>query len=223
MLNKLSIVGGAGLLYAAFFLIASTANPAGSTVIKTPEIVNAEPEFLSESRVIEFYEQYKDSTWRINDRARNFYYPQAVKMFEEAGFSPEMSRLYAELPTVESNWEPSARSVSNAIGFWQQISSTAGRFGLKNTNGLDDRMDFLKSTRGAIRHIKALHELFNGDPVKVLFAYNGGESEMIRKLKVHSTNNAFAVNFTRDETFDFAPKVIGAYLYYRDKREVSSW
>lgn len=224
MLARLSIVGITGLIAAGVFLLTATStSPKASNPYHVPEIVNPEPKFLDEERCIDFLVQYKEGRFRINDVARNFYYPQAVRMFEEAGFSQEVARLYAELPTVESNWEPSARSISNALGFWQQVGSTAQKFGLKYTNGLDDRMDFLKSTRGAIRHIKALHELLGGDPVKVLFAYNGGEAELMKKLKTHGTNNAFAVNFSRDETFDFAPKVIGAFMYYREKREVLNW
>lgn len=182
-----------------------------------------EPPFLKETRVQEFLRLYEERRLRVNDRSRDFYYPQAVKMFEEAGFSPELARLYAELPTVESTWEPSAKSSTGALGFWQQIGSTAKSYGLRHTNGLDDRMDFMKSTDAAVRHIKALHAMFQGDPIKVLFAYNGGESVVLKKMQEHKTDNGFSLNFNSNETFDFAPKVVGAYLYYRRDREIYNW
>lgn len=216
----LSIVAAILIIVAFFLSLNST--PAVASVDLPPAIV-LPPSFLREGRCSTYYWQYKNSKLRKNDAARAFYYPQAVRMFEEAGFSEEKSRLYSELPTVESSWEPSAISPTQVKGFWQQTRSTASRYNLGFTNGLDDRVDFLKSTKAAIEHIKALEKLFNGDPVKVLFAYNGGEGEVIQGLKEHGTDNPFYVNFKRDEVFNFAPRVIGAYLYYSEGRDTIHW
>ncbi len=93
----------------------------------------------------------------------------------EAGLPKQL----AWLPLIESGFKVSARSRASAVGMWQFIASTGLRFGMSRTWWYDERMDFVKSTDGAIGYLTELHEVF-GDWPKALAAYNCGERRVMR-------------------------------------------
>ncbi|WP_039988929.1 LysM peptidoglycan-binding domain-containing protein [Paraglaciecola arctica] len=87
------------------------------------------------------------------------------------------------LPIVESAFDPFAYSHGRAAGMWQFIPSTGKRFGMKQTWWYDGRRDVMASTQGAIDYLNYLVEMFDGNWLHALAAYNSGEGRVQRSIR----------------------------------------
>ena len=106
-----------------------------------------------------------------------------VEDLKEAGLPEELSWV----PLIESGFKVKALSRARALGIWQFIPSTGYKFGLKRNQYIDERMDFIKSTKAAIAYLKELHNIF-GDWATVLAAYNCGEGRVLRVIRTQNIN-----------------------------------
>lgn len=84
--------------------------------------------------------------------------------------------LVAALIHAESAFNPRALSRKGACGLMQLLPATASRFGL----GKREIFEPSKNLEAGMRYIKWLSDRFNGDPVRVLAAYNAGEGAVQR-------------------------------------------
>ncbi len=75
---------------------------------------------------------------------------------------------------VESRFDPRARSPKNACGLMQLLPSTARRF------EVDDIWDPFDNLQGGMAYLSWLLELYDGDTVLALAAYNAGEHRVER-------------------------------------------
>lgn len=94
-----------------------------------------------------------------------------VEELDKAGLPSEL----ALLPIIESGFDPFAYSSGHASGLWQFIPATAERFGLTQDWWWAGRRDVVDSTTAAIAYLDYLNELFDGDWLLTLAAYNSGE------------------------------------------------
>ncbi|WP_018151488.1 lytic transglycosylase domain-containing protein [Leeia oryzae] len=78
-------------------------------------------------------------------------------------------RLALSIVSVESRFEPSAKSPANAMGLMQLIPATAERFNVKNAYNAS------QNVKGGIRYLRWLLDRYNGDIKLVAAAYNAGE------------------------------------------------
>ena len=98
--------------------------------------------------------------------------------------------------SVESGYNPLARSPKGAMGLMQLMPETARKYGVKNIR------DPAQNIQGGARYLRALMEMFGNDLKLVLAAYNAGEETV---MKYGRRIPPFA------ETVAYVPKVLSRY------------
>jgi soluble lytic murein transglycosylase-like protein len=136
--------------------------------------------------------------------------PQAAKELTPTQFSGHIlaaakatkvdAALIHAVISVESGFNPSARSRAGAVGLMQLMPATAKRYGVKN------RLDPGQNIHGGARYLRDLKLQFDNDLQLVLAAYNAGEGTVMR--------------FGRSippfrETLAYVPKVLSTYKQFR--------
>ncbi len=130
----------------------------------------------------------------------------------------EMPMEFALLPIVESAFDPFAYSHGRAAGLWQFIPPTARVYGLKIDWWYDGRRDVRASTNAALDYLTYLHDMFDGDWLLALAAYNAGEGNVqssIRK-KLRKDGRPSDADYTLDfwtldvlkETHSYVPRLL---------------
>ena len=102
--------------------------------------------------------------------------------------------------SVESGYNPSARSRAGAVGLMQLMPATARRYGVKN------RLDPAQNIHGGARYLRDLKVLFGNNLQLVLAAYNAGEQTV---MKYGSRIPPYR------ETTAYVPKVLSTYRKFR--------
>jgi membrane-bound lytic murein transglycosylase D len=102
-----------------------------------------------------------------------------VEEVERRGLPLEL----ALLPVIESAFQPFAYSRARAMGLWQFIPTTGSRFNLKQDWWYDGRRDIVASTQAALDYLTYLRDLFDGDWLHAIAAYNAGEGNVSRAIR----------------------------------------
>ena len=123
----------------------------------------------------------------------------------------DMPLELALLPVIESAYNPMAYSRADASGLWQFIPSTGRYFNLRQTRFYDGRRDVTASTAAALDYLSKLHEMFNGDWLLALAAYNAGEGTVSRAME-RNEKLGLPTDFWNlplpQETRDYVPKLL---------------
>ncbi|TRO44836.1 LysM peptidoglycan-binding domain-containing protein [Pseudomonas sp. ALS1279] len=123
----------------------------------------------------------------------------------------DMPMELALLPVIESAYDPLAYSSAHAVGLWQFIPSTGRHYNLRQTNWYDGRRDVTASTEAALNYLSRLHEMFNGDWLLALAAYNAGEGRISRAIerneKLGLPSDYWNLSLPK-ETEDYVPKLL---------------
>ena len=143
---------------------------------------------------------------KVGERS-NPYIHYIVERLEERGMPMEL----ALLPMIESAYNPFAYSPADAVGLWQFIPSTGRHFNLRQTSWYDGRRDVLASTNAAMNYLSRLHEMFNGDWLLALAAYNAGEGRVSRAIE-RNQKLGLPTDYWNlplpDETRNYVPKLL---------------
>lgn len=135
------------------------------------------------------------------------YIHYVVERLEERHMPLEL----ALLPAIESAYDPLAYSRSHAVGLWQFIPSTGRYFNLRQTSWYDGRRDILASTIAAMDYLQKLHQMFDGDWLLALAAYNSGEGTVGRAIernrKLGLPTDYWNLPLPK-ETQDYVPKLL---------------
>ncbi len=109
-------------------------------------------------------------TTRINPAQRKQFAPLVATVAKEHGLDPAL--LHAVI-TVESGYNPKARSPKGAAGLMQLMPETARRY------QVSDIWDPRQNMSGGARYLRDLLALFNNNVGLALAAYNAGEMAVI--------------------------------------------
>lgn len=136
-------------------------------------------------------------TARINPAHRKQYGPLATAIAREHKL--DVALLHAVI-TVESGYNPKARSSKGAIGLMQLMPETARRYAVKNIWDPRDNLN------GGAQYLRDLLVMFNNNLSLALAAYNAGEAAVVQ---AGNRIPPFA------ETRSYVPKVLAHYNSYR--------
>jgi membrane-bound lytic murein transglycosylase D len=114
------------------------------------------------------------------------------------------------LPVIESGYVPGAVSRSGAAGLWQFMRNSIAPFDMRVDDWVDERMDFWKSTRGALRKLEENYRVL-GDWPLALAAYNAGLGGVNQALKRGGGGDYWDLSrrkLLRTETIHYVPKLL---------------
>jgi|SRR5680860_234975 len=115
------------------------------------------------------------------------------------------------LPVVESAYIPFAYSRSHAAGLWQFIPDTGLLYGLKQNWWYDGRRDVYASTIAALDYLEMLNDLFLGDWLHTLAAYNAGPTRVLHEIETNRLAGKPIDYWRLDlprETRNYVPKLL---------------
>jgi membrane-bound lytic murein transglycosylase D len=125
------------------------------------------------------------------------------------------------LPVIESGYVPYAKSRSGAMGLWQFMKNSIAPFDIQVTDWMDERMDFWKSTVGALRKLEENYRLF-GDWPLALAAYNAGTGAVRRAVQRAEAQDYWVLSekkLLRNETIHYVPKFLAiSYILSNPRR-----
>jgi membrane-bound lytic murein transglycosylase D len=134
-----------------------------------PERVLAEIERIQKS--------YPKNFQTFLDRSHK-YMPYIREQMRAAGLPEEM----AYVAMIESGFQPKIVSRAGAGGMWQFMRPAARRFKLRTDSYVDERYDWMSSTRAAIEYLTVLNQYFDGSWPLAVTAYNMGEGGLERAI-----------------------------------------
>jgi membrane-bound lytic murein transglycosylase D len=126
----------------------------------------------------------------------------------------------AYVPIVESAFRSEALSRAKAKGFWQLMRPTAVEQGLKYDWYIDERSNPEKSTAAAVKYLKYLNGMFDGDWHLALASYNGGPGTVQRAVKRKGKADFWPLAEGRQylprETREYVPMVLASIVIARN-------
>jgi len=114
------------------------------------------------------------------------------------------------IPVIESGFQITAKSKSGAVGLWQFMMNSISPFGIKVNDYIDERRDFVKSTKGALQKLEDNYKAL-GNWELAIAAYNCGLGQITRtvqKTKISDFWELVRKKELRQETEQYVPKLI---------------
>ena len=140
-------------------------------------------------------------------------------IYDEAGL-PE-ALLFAIMAT-ETGGKVHSYSRAGAAGPLQFMRSTGRRYGLRDVDGFDARLDPQSAARASVAYLNDQLDLLNHSLEKALAAYNGGESRMARLHRREAGASLWDSSIyyaLPRETREYVPRVLAAALLFLHPEE----
>lgn len=123
------------------------------------------------------------------------------------------------LGMVESGYRPTVRSHAGAVGMWQFMPATGRGMGLRIDSLVDERMDPVRATHAAARHLRDLSRQFRGDWALAAAAYNAGSGRINRGLGRFGATTFWELAQRGDlaqETRHYVPRLYAVTIIAKD-------
>ncbi|MDR2234064.1 MAG: LysM peptidoglycan-binding domain-containing protein [Tannerella sp.] len=137
----------------------------------------------------------------------DLYFPIFEQILDQYNLPLELKYL----AVVESALNPRALSRVGATGMWQFMLPTAKLYNLEINSLIDERLDVVKATHAACRHLADLYAIY-GDWHLVLAAYNSGPGNVNKAIRRSGGKTNFWEIYPRlpRETRSYVPLFIAA-------------
>jgi len=143
-----------------------------------------------------------------------------VPMIEHSLRAEGLPLDLAFVPIVESAFRPDALSRAKAKGVWQLMRGTAVEQGLRYDWYIDERASPEKATTAAVKYLKLLNGMFDGDWHLALASYNGGPGTVLRAVKRKGVEDFWPLStssrYLPRETREYVPMVLAAMIVARN-------
>ena len=163
-------------------------------------------------RAVSFVQEYIRKQGKELERMKSWgkpYFDLYDNVLALYGIPKEMKYL----SVIESHLSSGLVSWAGAVGPWQLMDYEAKRFGLR-TRGIDDRMDYYKSTHVAAKLMKELYGEF-GDWLLVVAAYNGGAGRVRQAIRKANSRDFWVLQYyLPEETRNHVKKFIGTHYVF---------
>ena len=163
---------------------------------------------------VDWISERPDYLASISKRAEPFLYLVVSEVEKE-----EIPIEIALLPIVESDYYPFSYSHGTATGIWQFIPSTGRMYGLDEDWWHEDRRDVLASTKAAVQYLKDLNQMFDGDWLLSIAAYNAGPGRVQRAIDNNIKQGKKIDYWSLDlpkETEKYVPKLLAVAKVLKD-------
>jgi membrane-bound lytic murein transglycosylase D len=140
-----------------------------------------------------------------------------LREVRERNLPPEL----AYLPVIESGFLTTAVSRAGAAGLWQFMRNSIGGYGMEISDYADERMDFWKSTQGALKKLEDNYKQL-GDWPLALAAYNtglGGMNRLIRQTGIRDYWLLAERRLLKNETIHYIPKLLAVFHILSNPRQ----
>jgi len=153
----------------------------------------------------------------------SIYLPFIREEVARRGLPPEL--VY--LPIIESGFQITVRSRSGAMGLWQFMMNSIGPYDMRVTDYIDERRDFIKSTKGALQKLEDEYQRL-GCWELTLAAYNMGINGLNRTIQSAGTRDYWELSRRREirqETIHFVPRLIASVYVVSQPRRfgINDW
>ncbi len=164
-------------------------------------------------QAISFVQQYAQKQTKEYEKMKVWgkpYFDMYDNILSQYGIPKELKYL----SVIESCLQPGTVSWAGAVGPWQLMDYEGKRYGLRMSGGVDERMDFYKSTHAAAKLIKELYAEF-GDWLLVVAAYNGGVGRVKQCIKKANSRDFWDLQYyLPEETRTHVKKYIGTHFIF---------
>lgn len=188
-----------------------------SEVIVKNEIKH-ENDVLVQKSMDEYHHYLKKNGNSISARAKKAYnqgYSYKGYIEKAAEKNKLDIEIYA-LPAIESNYNPSVISKSNAGGMWQMMPSFGKTMGLVVNKKVDERKNWKKSTDTALKYLGKSKAKFKSDELAVL-SYYTGHYKIQKAIEKNNTHNIWVL-LQDDDMFGKAERdYIFKYMAYAEQ------
>jgi membrane-bound lytic murein transglycosylase D len=113
----------------------------------------------------------------------------------------------ALIPVIESEFNPNDHSNKGATGLWQLMPQTANELGVKVKSGYDGRRNVIASTKAALAYFKDLGNMFNGNWLLAIAAYNCGQMKVAHAARNAGTHDFWDLHLPT-ETKLYVPRLL---------------
>jgi membrane-bound lytic murein transglycosylase D len=138
-------------------------------------------------KALNFVQDYMKDNWEELQSLRSWggpYFSLIENILTEYGLPKELKYL----AVIESNLKSTAVSRVGAKGPWQLMPQTARDLGLTVNRNVDERKNYVKSTRAAALYLRDLYNQL-GDWLLVIAAYNTGTAKVNHAIRTSGSRS----------------------------------